>query len=154
MTKKTRERLMQRLKKLKAVERQKVAREIGTAREMGDLRENAEYEAAKHKQELIMAEVRNLETKLSESQIIEELPITGEIVSIGTMVEFEDLGEGKCEQYTILGADDTDVENNRISYLSPLAKGLIGKSPGQEVVIALPESTRSVRIISIKKFNV
>ncbi|MDP3980475.1 MAG: transcription elongation factor GreA [Chlamydiota bacterium] len=151
MTRKTRDRLLERLRNLKSVESIKISKEIGVAREMGDLRENAEYDAAKNKQVLIVAEIRSLEAKLSETQLIEELPITAEIVSIGTVVELEDINGKNRETFTILGADDTDLENHCISYLSPLAKGIIGKASGEEVKVILPESTRDVRIISISK---
>lgn len=153
MTRKTHDRLLERLKKSKSTESRKVSQEIGEARALGDLRENAEYEAAKHKQNLLMAEIRSLEGKLADCQIIEELPIAGQLVSIGTVIGLEDLESRKREVYTILGSDDVDVENHVISYLSPLAKGLIGKKVGEEVEVVLPESSKRVKILSIQKYK-
>lgn len=153
MTRKTHERLSERLKYLTQVESIELSKEIAVAREKGDLRENAEYEMAKHKQALVMVEIGDLKIKLADAQFIDGLKVPGDRVSIGTIVHIKDLTENKEIKYTILGPDDSDAENGIISFQSPVARGLIAKTAGEETVVSLPGGTRKFKIISIEPFK-
>jgi transcription elongation factor GreA len=154
MTRKTYDRLGERLKHLTQVESIEISKEIAVAREKGDLRENAEYEMAKHKQVLIMTEIGDLKQKLADVQFIDGLKVPGDRVSLGTIIRIKDLAENKEMKYTILGPDDSDAENGIISFQSPVARGLIAKMAGEEILVSLPGGTKKFKIISIEPFKV
>lgn len=153
MTKKTYDRLHLRLKHLSQVESIALSKEIAVAREKGDLRENAEYEMAKQKQSLVMTEIGELKGKLIDVQFIEDLNVPGNRVSIATTVELRNLSDSETLVYTILGSEDSDVENGLISFQSPLARGLIGKQAGEEITVDLPGGAKRFKIVSIKPFK-
>ncbi len=134
---------------LKTVRRREVANALEVARAHGDLRENAEYEAAKQEQALLEARIGELEDKLSRVRLLEEANITGEHVSIGCVVTVTDMKTKKEEVYTLVGDEEADFKTGKISIGTPIAKGMMGKKPGETVEIVIPVGTLKYKIKSI-----
>ena len=113
--------------------------DIADAREHGDLKENAEYHAAREQQSFCEGRIQEIEGKLSNSQVIDivSLPQTGRVI-FGVTVELLNLDTDDKVSYQIVGDDEADVKQGKISVNSPIARGLIGKSEGDEVVIKTP----------------
>ena len=130
-------------------ERPKISRDIGIAREHGDLSENAEYHAAKERQGLVEARIKDIEDKLSRAEVIDPLKLSGDRVRFGATVTVTNLDTDEETKYQIVGADEADVNQGLISISAPLARALIGKSVGDEVVVQLPSGTRRYEIGSI-----
>jgi len=151
MLRETYERLSEKLKQIIGVEIPKISKAKQKAAEEGDLSENAEYQGCKEKLELLHSQYENIKQRISQPTFIESLRIAGNIVSIGTKVKVEE--NGKNRTYLILGSPDTDVENDIISFTSPLAKGMIGKKAGAELSIDVPDGVRKIKILDIKPFN-
>jgi len=145
------ERLKDELQRLKHVERPAVVIAISEARAQGDLSENAEYDAAKEKQGFIEGRIQEIEGKLSAAQIIDPTLIEadGKVV-FGATVELEDLNAGTKMMYQIVGDDEADIEVNKISISSPIARALIRKEAGDVVKISTPGGEREVEIISVQ----
>ncbi len=143
------ERMKSELHNLKTHERPKISKEIGEARELGDLSENFEYHAAKDRQGLVEAKIRDLEDKVARAQVIDPTKLGGERVVFGATVTIEDVEDGSAKQYTILGEYEADVENGKINVNSPLARALIGKEVGDEVKIPGKGGQRTVEISAI-----
>lgn len=152
MTRDTFKRLQERLDFLVRKEKPAIVKEIKVAKEHGDLRENAEYHAAKDKQKVIYAEIENLVDRLDDVQFIENLPIDGDRISIGTQVSIQE-ENGEKTQFTILGPEDADSDNHIISFMAPLAKGLIGKVSGEEAILQLPGKTKKVKVLEVKRYE-
>jgi transcription elongation factor GreA len=127
-------------------ERPKISREIGTAREHGDLKENAEYHAAKERQGLQEARIKDIEDKLARAEVIDPQKLSGDLVRFGATVTVTNLDTDEETQYQIVGAEEADVNRGLISISAPLARALIGKSIGDEVVVQLPSGTRRYEI--------
>ena len=119
-------------------ERPKISREIGIAREHGDLSENAEYHAAKERQGMVEARIKDLEDKLARAEIIDPSKLSGDKVRFGATVSLLNLDTDEEVRYQIVGADEADIDQGRISISAPLARALIGKSVGDEVQVQLP----------------
>jgi transcription elongation factor GreA len=145
------ERLKDELQRLKHVERPAVVIAISEARAQGDLSENAEYDAAKEKQGFIEGRIQEIEGKLSAAQIIDPTLIEadGKVV-FGATVELEDLNASTKMIYQIVGDDEADIEVNKISISSPIARALIRKEAGDVVKISTPGGEREVEIISVQ----
>ena len=137
MTKEGEVALQEELQKL-LTERPKISKAIAEAREFGDLKENAEYHAAKEQQGLAEARIREIESKLSRSQIIEvkNIPESGRVIFGATVTLFEMSSEKKVT-YIIVGEDEADVKKGKISYSSPISKALIGKEEGEIIKLSL-----------------
>ena len=131
-------------------ERPKISKEIATAREFGDLKENAEYHAAKEQQGLSEARIREIESKLSRSQIIDILaiPPSGKII-FGTTIELVNILDDSEVEYKIVGEDEADVQTGKISYSSPLSRALISKEEGDIVKFESPSGIQEYEIISV-----
>jgi transcription elongation factor GreA len=138
------------LHRLKTVERKKAADALAEARAHGDLSENAEYEAAKDAQGLLEAKVRLLESRLSTAQVIDVSTLSGEKVLFGATVSFEDVDSGESKTVMIVGEDEADADAGLISYVSPLARALIGKSVDDLVQVKLPSGTKEYEIRSVE----
>ncbi|NEN75814.1 transcription elongation factor GreA [Pelistega sp. NLN82] len=140
-------RLNEELARLKSVERPAVIEAIAEARAQGDLSENAEYEAARERQAFIEGRIKELEGTISNAQVIDPttLDAEGRIV-FGATVKLEDLESGEVVQYQIVGDLEADIKQNLISISSPVARGLIGKSEGDVVVIRVPSGDREFEI--------
>tara|TARA_Y100000590_G_scaffold110275_1_gene125724 strand:- start:508 stop:969 length:462 start_codon:yes stop_codon:yes gene_type:complete len=151
MTKEGESSLREELQKLKSVDRNNVVKAIAEAREHGDLKENAEYHAAKEQQGLIESRIRDIESKLANSQIIDVLDIepTGKII-FGTTVEIKDLNDSNSTSYKIVGEDEADAKLSKISVNSPLARSLIGKSEGDLINLEAPGGKKEFEILSIR----
>jgi transcription elongation factor GreA len=130
-------------------ERPKISREIGIAREHGDLKENAEYHAAKDRQGMIEARVKDIEDKLARAEIIDPSKLSGDRVRFGAFVKITNLDTDEETSYQIVGADEADINAGTISVSAPLARALIGKSTGDEVVVNLPNGKRRYEISEI-----
>jgi transcription elongation factor GreA len=142
------QKLREELTRLKE-ERPKISRDIGTARDHGDLSENAEYHAAKERQGLCEARIKDIEDKLSRAEVIDPTRLSGDRVRFGATVMVTNLDTDEETTFQIVGADEADINNGRISVSAPLARALIGKSIGDEIVINLPAGTRRYEIGSI-----
>ena len=143
--------LKEELQRLKFEERPSVIDAIATAREFGDLKENAEYHAAKEQQALIEARIKNIESKLSDSQVIDVIQMTpSDKVIFGTTVLIEDLADSSSLTYKIVGEDEANIKEGKISVISPVAKKLIGKYEGDEVRVETPGGIKEYEIITVK----
>ena len=143
--------LKEELQRLKFEERPSVIDAIATAREFGDLKENAEYHAAKEQQALIEARIKNIESKLSDSQVIDVIQMTpSDKVIFGTTVLIEDLADSSSLTYKIVGEDEANIKEGKISVVSPVAKKLIGKHEGDEVRVETPGGIKEYEIITVK----
>ncbi len=142
------EKLRRELDELKRVKRPAVVQAIAEAREKGDLSENAEYDAAKEMQGHIEGRIAELEGKIPMLQIIDPKTLqAGERIVFGATVELEDEDSGNTKSYQIVGDDEADIKENRISISSPLARSLIGKFEGDEVTCPAPKGLIHYAII-------
>ena len=139
------------LHNLKTVERPAVITAIAEARAQGDLSENAEYDAAKEKQGFIEGRIADLEGKLSSAQIINpaEVEAEGRIV-FGATVELEELESGETVTYQIVGDDEADIKQSKISISSPIARALIGKYAGDTADVQAPGGVRQYEVLDVK----
>ena len=129
MTKKGNEALREELKLLKSKERSEIIKAIAQARAFGDLKENAEYHAAKEKQSFIEGRIMEIETKLSNAEIIDvtSLDIKDRVV-FGSTIELENITASTLTKYQIVGEDEASIENGMISYKAPISRAIIGKN--------------------------
>jgi transcription elongation factor GreA len=152
MTKKAHLVLEAKLKNLREKELPAISREKQEAASQGDLTENAGYEYAKQKLEMVQNKIRELSAELEQIQYIEDLPVKGDIISIGTVVTFMDLDKNTEAVYTILGPADADHSGNVISFKSPLARGMITKKVGDLITIKIPEGERRLEVLKIERY--
>ena len=145
MTRQGHNRLKEELDRLKRVERPAITRAIAEARAHGDLSENAEYHAAREKQSFVEARIADLEGKVGAAEVIEP-PTSGDRVTFGSTVRLEDEA-GKETRYQIVGSEEADPANGRISIMAPLARTLIGKKVGDTVTAQLPGGKKSFEIL-------
>ena len=139
------------LKRLKNEDRPRIINAIATAREFGDLKENAEYHAAKEQQGLAEARIKDIETKLSNSQVIDILQIDpSEKVIFGTTVTVINSDSGQSAQYKIVGEDEADTKLGKISYAAPLAKQMIGKLEGDIIKVEIPSGSTEYEIEKVE----
>lgn len=131
--------------------RPQIVRDIEEARAHGDLSENSEYEDAKHRQALCEGRIRELEHKLAMAEVIDvtRLPASDRVV-FGATVLVEDLDTGEESRYQIVGTDEADVNEGRISVTSPLGRALVGKECGDEVTVETPRGTRRFAIVEVE----
>lgn len=143
-------RLGEELIQLKTVERPAVIEAIAEARAQGDLSENAEYDAARERQGFIEGRIKELEGVLSNATLIEpsELDV-GDRVVFGATVSLEDLESGEMVKYQIVGDLEADIKKNLISISSPVARGLIGKSEGDIIMVRVPSGEREFEILDV-----
>ena len=143
--------LEEELKHLKTVMRPKITADIATARELGDLKENAEYHAAREQQGMSEARIRDIEGPLSGAQIIDVTPIpyTGKVF-FGTTVEIANVETDEPVTYQIVGEDEADLKQGKISVTSPIARALVGKEEGEVVVVQTPGGLMEFEIIEVR----
>lgn len=137
------------LASLKA-ERPKISQEIGVAREHGDLKENAEYHAAKEKQGLCEARIAEIEDKLSRAEVIDPTTLSGDKVKFGAIVELEDMDNGTMVTYRLVGPDESDIKEGKISITSPVARALVGREVGDEVRVQAPGGVRNYEVSDVR----
>ncbi len=142
--------LKEELHTLRSVERPSVIQAIAEARAQGDLSENAEYEAAKEKQSFIEGRISELESKISNMQVIDPATVNAEgNVVFGATVNMEDLGSGDNKTYQIVGDDEADIKTGKISVSSPIARALIGKSSGDIAEVMAPGGVREYEVLDV-----
>ncbi len=141
--------LSEELEQLKNEERAKIAKIIDAARELGDLKENAEYHAAKEKQGLMEARIKELTDLIGRAQVIDPSKLPHERVSFGSTVLLSDQESGEEITYTIVGVQESNPSKGLISIESPMARALMGKEEGDEVVINLPGGVKHFDIEEI-----
>ncbi|KIF82226.1 transcription elongation factor GreA [Noviherbaspirillum autotrophicum] len=151
ITKRGAELLKEELHRLKTKDRPAVINAISEARAQGDLSENAEYDAAKERQAFIEGRIAELEGKLSAAQIIDPtvLDAEGRIVFAST-VDLEDMESGQKVTYQIVGEDEADLKEKKVSITSPIARALIGKYAGDVVEVNAPSGVREYEVLEVR----
>ena len=144
------EKLQDELKRLKTVDRPAIVKEIEVARAHGDISENAEFHAAKERQSHIEGRIRMLEDKLARAQVIDPSGPPPENVRFGVTVVLLDVETDEEVTYTLVGEDESDAAEGRISVTSPIARGLLGKSVDDTVTIRVPKGTREFEVRDIR----
>ena len=150
MTKRGAELLREELQRLKSVERPAITQAIAEARGHGDLSENAEYDAARERQGFTEARISDIEAKLANAQIIDPklVDADGRVV-FGATVDVED-GDGEKSTWQIVGEDEADIKEGRVSVSSPLARGLIGKESGESAEVQTPGGLKRYEILDVR----
>jgi transcription elongation factor GreA len=138
------------LHRLKSEERPRIIQQIADAREHGDLSENAEYHAAKDAQGLNEAKVAELEDKIARAEVIDTSKLSGTSVKFGATVTLEDEESGDKVKYKIVGEDEANLREGKISISSPIARALIGKSKGESAEVTTPKGARSYEILKVE----
>ncbi len=143
--------LEEELKHLKTVMRPKITADIATARELGDLKENAEYHAAREQQGMSEARIRDIEGRLSGAQIIDvtTIPYSGKVF-FGTTVDIVNVETDETVTYQIVGEDEADLKQRKISVTSPIARALVGKEEGEVVVVQTPGGLIEYEIVEVR----
>ena len=143
--------LEEELKHLKTVLRPQITQAIAEARELGDLKENAEYHAAREEQGMVEARVRDIEGRLQNAVIIDVTTIehTGKVI-FGTTVEIANVETDESVTYQIVGEDEADIKQGKISVGSPIARALIGKNEGDVVAVQTPSGLIEYEIVEVR----
>lgn len=141
--------LEEELKHLMTVERPTIVKAIEVARDHGDLSENADYSAAKERQSFIEGRIQEINGKLARAQVIDVSALKSEKVVFGATVVLEDQTSSKQMTYKIVGVDEADIKNGKIGITSPIARALIGKAAGDEVVVHAPRGQIHYDVIKI-----
>ncbi|MCI5107986.1 MAG: transcription elongation factor GreA [Pseudomonadales bacterium] len=145
------EQLRAELNELKSVRRPKISAAIAEAREHGDLKENAEYHAAREQQSFCEGRIKEIESKLADSEVIDvsKIPATGKVI-FGTTVTLFNLDTEETVKYQIVGEDEADVPKGKISVASPIARAIMGKQEGDEIVVKAPAGELEYEIESVE----
>ncbi len=138
------------LKRLQGVERPSVIQALEEARAHGDLSENAEYHAAKERQAFIESRIADLGSKVSRAQIIDTSSLAGKTVKFGATVTVVDEDDNATLEFQIVGEDEADIKERRLSVQSPLARALIGKSVGDEVEVPTPSGGKFYELLKVR----
>ena len=141
--------LMKELKFLKEKERPKISKEIGEARGHGDISENAEYEAAKDKQGILEARIKDLEYRLSMADIIDPSTLSHDRIAFGATVRLLNVETDEEETYQLVGPDESDVAQKKISVHSPLGQALLGKQVDDSVMVKAPKGVIDYEVLEI-----
>lgn len=149
MTKEGYMKLQEELDRLKKVERPQALQALNEAAALGDITDNADYRVAKERRDYIESKIKELDDKLARAQIIDPKEINTDKVVFGCTVLLGELETEKQVRYKIVGADEADIKNGRISINSPVAKALIGKSVGDIVTVHVPSGKKEFEILEI-----
>lgn len=143
--------LREELNHLKTVVRPRVIADIATAREHGDLKENAEYHAAREEQGFAEGRIKEIEGKLADAQVIDvkAMPASSKVI-FGTTVTLYNVDTEDTVTYKIVGDDESDVKAKKISYASPIAKAIIGKMEGDEIIVKIPSGEATYEIEKVE----
>ena len=145
------ERLKAELHRLRTIERPSVISAIAEARSHGDLSENADYDAAKERQGFIEGRISEVESKLANAQVIDPASIDADgRVVFGATVDLEDAESGDTVTYQIVGDDEADIKDSKISVSSPIARALIGKSAGDVAEVNAPGGLREYEVLDVR----
>jgi transcription elongation factor GreA len=150
-TKEGLDKLRKELEHLQGVERPLISRQIAEARDKGDLSENAEYDAAKNAQGMLEMKIAKLQDEISNARIIDETKIDNKKVLILSTVRLKNRTNGAVMTYTIVPESEANLKQGKISVSSPIAKGLLGKSVGDEVEIQIPAGKLHLEIVEISR---
>lgn len=142
-------RLQDELKRLKSVDRPSIIKAIAEARTHGDLSENAEYHAARERQSFIEGRVMELEDKISRAEVIDVSKLSGSLVKFGATVTLADEETDEEQTFRIVGEDEADIKQGRLSVTSPLARALIGKTKGDSVEVSTPRGAKSYEVVTV-----
>jgi transcription elongation factor GreA len=142
-------RLQEELKRLKSVDRPSVIRAIAEARTHGDIAENAEYHAARERQSFIEGRLAELEDKIVRAEVIDVSKLSGSAVKFGATVTLADEETEEEQTFRIVGEDEADISNGRLSVTSPLARALIGKAKGDSVEVSTPRGNKAYEIVTV-----
>ncbi|MCI9272994.1 MAG: transcription elongation factor GreA [Clostridiales bacterium] len=143
--------LEQELEYLKTVKRKEIAEKIKVALSFGDLSENSEYDEAKNDQAITEARIADIESMLKNVKIIDESELTTEVIHIGSKIKVNDVEFDEVCDYQIVGSNEADPANGRISDESPVGKGLLGHKVGDRVEIETPAGTMVYEVMEISK---
>jgi transcription elongation factor GreA len=143
-------RLRAELKQIKEVDRPENVRDIETALGHGDLRENAEYHAAKERQAQLDARMRYLESRIGMAQVIDPETVKEDKVTFGATVTMLDVENDQKVVYRIVGEDESDADKGKISLGAPIARAMLGKRAGDEVLVKLPKGDREYEVVRIE----
>ena len=149
ITRKGYEDLKVELEYLKKVERPKNIKDIEEARSHGDISENAEFEAAKDRQAFIGGRINDLEDKLARAEIIDPDTMPKDRAVFSSLVVLENIDTGENVEYQLVGPDESNIEQGLISVSAPLGKAIIGKKPGDEIILQTPGGKRSYELVEI-----
>ena len=143
--------LREELQKLKTEDRPRIIQAIAEAREHGDLKENAEYHAAREQQSFAEGRITEIEGKLADAQVIDlsKMPQTGKVI-FGVTVDLKNYDDDSEITYKIVGEDEADIKNNKISIMSPVARALIGKSEGDVVTVQTPNGEIEYEVDAVR----
>lgn len=150
MTVEGKRKLEEELKHLVQVERQQVIKAIEHARSLGDLSENADYSAAKERQGFIEGRIQEINGKIARAQVIDPSQVKSDKVVFGATVLLEEQETSKSVTYQIVGVDEADIKNGKVGITSPIARALIGRQKGDEVVVNAPKGQIHYAIIQIQ----
>ncbi len=144
------EELKHELETLKTVRRREVAESLEYARSLGDLSENAEYQEARNMQGAIEERILYLEKVMKEVKIVPHNNKKGDVIGLGSSVTIQKEGEKELHTYTIVGSEEANIHEHKLSYLSPLGEALMGKVKGDLFVFSTPSGKMSYRVIEVK----
>jgi transcription elongation factor GreA len=137
------------LRQLKTQERPSVIQAIAEAREHGDLSENAEYHAAKEKQGFIETRIIDLEDKISRADVIDVSQMSGGTIKFGATISLVDEDTDEESEYRIVGEEEAEIRDGKLSFASPLARSLIGKEVGDRVEVTTPKGSKAYEILKV-----
>lgn len=143
-------RLDEELKHLLQIERPQVIKAIEEARGHGDLSENADYDAAKERQGFIESRITDIQNKLAEAQVVDTSSLKSEKIIFGAHVELIDLEDDKTVKYQIVGEDEANVKEGKVSIFSPLCRAMIGKAVGDIVEFKTPKGEKEYEVVSFE----
>ena len=153
MSEDIKQKIQEELRLLEAELRTEIPQELKKAVAMGDLSENAEYEAARNRQDYVRARIANLRKRLGEFSMIDTSRLPQDRVSYGSTVVLYDLDAGEEITYTLVMSEDADVAQGRISTTSPIGRGLMGRTEGDEVEISTPAGKRRFEIVTLRTIH-
>ncbi|MCC7442827.1 MAG: transcription elongation factor GreA [Bdellovibrionales bacterium] len=142
--------LEEELRRLKTVDRPAVVKAIEIARGHGDLSENADYSAAKERQGFIEGRIQDISDKLARAQVIDPSSIQSDKIVFGATVRLTDEESGEEVRYQIVGVDEADIKRGKVGVTSPIARALIGKTEGDEVMVHAPKGVRRYEVLEVR----
>jgi transcription elongation factor GreA len=149
MSVEVRQKIEDELKQLETELRTEIPQELKKAVAMGDLSENAEYEAARNRQDFLRARIANLRKRLADLSMVDMSRLPVDRIAYGSTVTLYDMDSGDELTYTLVMAEDSDASKNKISTVSPIGRGLMGRREGEEVEIATPAAKRRFEIVKL-----
>ena len=149
MAENSKQKIEEELRQLESELRTEIPRELKRAVALGDLSENAEYEAARNRQDYVRARISNLRKRLADISMIDTSRLPEDRVAYGSTITLYDLDSGEETTYTLVMAEDADISQGRISTVSPIGRGLMGRSEGDEVIITTPSGRRRFELVKL-----